>query len=295
MSRRRNPPPALVAALVFASATLMTLDAGSDDGSALAPVRQAVGEVFGPVESATAEVARPFTAVPGWFRDKKAMREEIRDLEAENASLREQVRRAGFDRNRLAEYDALTAAADDLGYALVPARVIGMGPSQSFSATVTIDAGSRAGVQPDLTVVNGDGLVGRVLRVTSTTATVLLIIDRDSTVGGRVGSTMDLGFLTGQGAAEDDAGLDLRLVDRRAVPERNDTVVTWGSDGAGPYVPGIPIGRVTDVYSSLRDSSQRAEIEPYVDFAALDLVGVVVPRGTESDRTLIEADGGIGR
>jgi rod shape-determining protein MreC len=32
-------------------------------------------------------------------------------------------------------------------------------------------------------------------------------------------------------------------------------------------------------------------IEPYVDFAALDLVGVVVPSGTDSDRAVVEADG----
>ena len=60
-------------------------------------------------------------------------------------------------------------------------------------------------------------------------------------------------------------------------------------------VAGVPIGRVAEVYSSLRDSSQRAVIEPFVDFAALDLVGVVVPSGSESDRAVIEADGSIGR
>jgi rod shape-determining protein MreC len=173
--------------------------------------------------------------------------------------------------------------------------VIGLGSSQSFSATVTIDAGSKAGVHPDMTVLNNDGLVGRVLRVTRTTATVLLIVDADSTVGGRVGDTMDLGFLTGQGETGDDAGLDLRLVDQSVVPGRDATVVTWGSDGGAPYVAGVPIGRVTDVFSDLRDSSQRVVIEPFVDFAALDLVGVVVPLGTESDRGVIEADGSLGR
>jgi rod shape-determining protein MreC len=48
---------------------------------------------------------------------------------------------------------------------------------------------------------------------------------------------------------------------------------------------------VTAVYASLRETSQRAVIQPYVDFGALDLVGVVVPSGTRSDRGVIEADG----
>lgn len=290
---RPSPPRALVVALVLACASLMTLDARGGDGSAVDPLRQAVGEVFGPVEATTAAVVRPVKGIPGWFRDRDSLRAEIDGLEAENARLRSQVRTSGFDRNRLAEYDGLTAAAEDLGHALVPARVIGLGPSQSFSATVTIDAGSRAGLHPDLTVLNNDGLVGRVLRVTRTTATVLLVVDADSTVGGRVGETMDLGFLRGQGETGDDAGLDLRLVDRSVVPAKDDTVVTWGSDGGSPYVAGVPIGRVTGVYSSLRDSSQRAVIEPFVDFSELDLVGVVVPSGTHSDRGVIEADGSL--
>lgn len=287
-----SSPRSLAIALVLASASLITLDAG---GSAVDPVRRAVGEVFGPVEAGTTAVVRPIAEIPEWLRGRDAMREEIDDLEAENAELRARVRTSGFDRNRLAEYDGLTAAAEDLGYALVPARVIGLGSSQSFSHTVTIDAGSQAGLHPDMTVINNDGLVGRILRVTRTTATVLLIVDSDSTVGGRVGETMDLGFLSGQGEVGDEGGLDLRLVDRAVVPSRDDTVVTWGSDGGAPYVSGVPIGRVTKVYSSLRDTSQRAVIEPYVDFAALDLVGVVVPSGTDSDRALVEADGSFAR
>ena len=80
------------------------------------------------------------------------------------------------------------APPSTLGYALVPARVVGIGAAQSFSRTVTIDAGTDApACAPDLTVVNADGLVGRVLRVTRTTATVLLIVDAESVVGGRVG------------------------------------------------------------------------------------------------------------
>ncbi len=124
-----------------------------------------------------------------------------------------------YDRNRLEEFDGLTTAATDLGYALVPARVVGLGPSQSFSRTVTIDAGSQAGIRPDMTVLNNDGLVGRVLRVTSTTATVLLIVDADSVVGGRVGQSMEVGFLHGRGVLGNGGRLDLELVDESRGPD----------------------------------------------------------------------------
>ncbi len=169
--------------------------------------------------------------------------------------------------------------------------MVGLGPSQSFSRTVTIDAGSSSGIAPDMTVLNNDGLVGRVLRVTSTTATVLLIVDADSVVGGRVGQSMEIGFLHGRGVLGNDGRLDLELVDDSEIPMKHDAVVTWGSQGGAPYVSGVPVGRVTSVYSSLRETSQRAVIEPFVDFGSLDLVGVVVPSGTQSDRSVIEADG----
>jgi rod shape-determining protein MreC len=290
---RRRPSRALLVALVLASLTLITLDYRGGDDSPVESARTAVGEVFGPVETGTATAIRPFTAVPDWFRSRGALHDDVARLEAENARLRSAAATEDYDRNRLREYDGLTAAADDLGYALVPARVVGLGPAQSFSRTVTIDAGAHAGIHPDMTVVNNDGLVGRILRVTRTTATVLLVVDAESVVGGRVGESMDVGFLHGRGVLGSEGRLDLDLVDDSVVPSRHDTVVTWGSEGGAPYVAGVPIGRVTSVYSSLRDSSQQAVIEPYVDFGALDVVGVVVPSGTSSDRAVIEADGSL--
>jgi rod shape-determining protein MreC len=286
---RDRPKTSVLVALVLASLTLITLD--SRTTSPLDPVRRAVGEVLGPAEVATATAVRPFTAVPEWFRSKDSMQEDLLDLQAENSELRSQIATDDYARNRLAEYDGLTAAAESLGYSLVPARVVALGPSQSFSRTVTIDAGSEAGLRPDLTVVNNDGLVGRVLRVTRTTATVLLIVDADSVVGGRVGRSMEVGFVTGRGVLGGDGRLDLELVDDTAIPGKGDAVVTWGSQDGGPYVSGVPIGRVTTVYSSLRETAQRAVVDPYVDFGALDVVGVVVPSGTASDRSIIEADG----
>jgi rod shape-determining protein MreC len=291
---RNRPSPALLVALVLACLTLITLDYKGGSDSPLEPARRAAGELFGPVEVGASAAVRPFTAVPHWFRSRNSMQDDLMALQAENSRLKGEVNTQDYDRNRLEEYDGLTAAAQSLGYSLVPARVVGVGASQSFSSTVTIDAGSDAGLRPDLTVVNNDGLVGRVLRVTRTTATVLLIVDSDSVVGGRVGRSMEVGFLHGRGVLGSDGRLDLDLVDDTAVPAKHETVVTWGSQAGGPYVSGVPVGRVTSVYSSLRETSQRAVIEPFVDFGALDLVGIVVPSGTTSDRAVIEADGSLG-
>jgi rod shape-determining protein MreC len=280
-------------ALVLACLTLMTLDHDPGGGSPLEPARSAMGTVFGPVESGTSAVVRPVTAMGDWFRTRKQMQNDIAELRSQNSRLEAQQATSEYERNQLAEFRGLTSAARTLGQALVPAHVAAYGPAQSFSRTVTIDAGSDAGVRPDQTVLNDDGLVGRVLRVTHTTATVLLIVDTDSVVGGRVGASMKVGFLRGRGGLGSDGTLDLQLVDEAQAPSEGDSIVTWGSRDGAPYVAGVPIGRVTAVYASLRESSQRAVISPYVDFSALDLVGVVVPSGTPSDRGVIEADGSL--
>jgi rod shape-determining protein MreC len=269
----------------------MTLDARAGSSSPLDPVRSAVGGVVGPMESATATAVRPFTDLGDSLRTNHGLREDVARLQSENSELRGQVATAPVDRQRLAELDGLTHVVGDTGYSMVAARVVAVGPMQSFSRTVTIDAGTSSGVREDMTVLNADGLVGRVVRATRSTATVLLIVDTDSVVGGRVGESMEVGLLHGRGDLGSDGRLDLELFDDTAVPAKHDTVVTWGSENAGPYVSGVPVGRVTSVYSSLRETSQRAVIEPFVDFGSLDLVGVVVPSGTASDRSIIEANG----
>ena len=291
LDRTERPRRSVMVALVLASVTLITLDYHGGSDSPVEPVRRAVGEAFGPVEGTTAAIIRPFMAVPDYLRSTNDLRGELARLEAENAQLRRSVETTDLDRNRLAELEGLTRTARSTGYALVPAHVIALGARQSFSQTVTIDAGTSSGVHADMTVLNNDGLVGRVVRATSTTATVVLVIDADSVVGGRLGSSMEIGTLSGRGTTGSNGRLDLDLVDDSVVANRGDVVTTWGSEGGAPYVAGIPIGTVTAIYSSPRETSRRAVVKPLVDFTSLDLVGVVVPGGQTRGRGVIKADG----
>ena len=259
-------------------------DKAGGDSSPIEPVRRAVGDIVGPVQAGVATVVRPIADLPGVVRSNGSLRDDVADLEAQNATLRNQLAKAGYDDARLAQLQGLRAMAGDLGYALVPTRVIAIGAAQSFNSTVTIDAGSDAGLRPDMTVVAAEGLVGRITSVTSHTATVLLIVDSTSKVGGRIGENLELGFVSGHGTLGSDDRLELELADRSIIPKVDQQVVTWGSEGGSPYVAGVPIGKVTKVYESLRDTSYRAVIVPAVDFTALDMVGVVVPSGTAGTR-----------
>ena len=295
-----GPKRSWLIALVLGCATLATLD----QTPVLEPARTVVGEVLSPLETGASMLARPFTGIPEWFDTRDTLRDRIAKVEARNSTLRRQLDVTDYGRNKLAEYESITRAADDLGYALVPARVTAHGPAQTFNRTVTIDAGSAAGIRSDMSVVTGEGLVGRVLRVTKTSATVLLIVDAASVVGGRAGGTDgtkesgrksgQVGMVRGSGvvAGRSDAGLlSLDLVDQTAAPLKGETVITWGDGRAAPYVSGLPIGEVTDTFASVRDSSRTVRIKPYVDFGSLDVVGVVVPSGTESDRAVFTPSG----
>lgn len=288
--RSRLPSRPLVVALVLACLTLIVVDHGRGPDSPVEPVRRVAGEVIGPTEAFVAAALRPVLELPDLVRSNGALREDVAELEAENDTLEDALRATGYDAQRVAALEDLRAVAGDLGYALLPARVVAVGPAQSFGYTVTIDAGSDAGLRPDMTVLNGQGLVGRVTAVTGQTATVRLATDTGFTVGGRIGENMELGFVSGNGGLGDDGRLDLELMDETVVPREGQAVVTWGSEGGAPFVSGVPIGEVTRVYESLRVTSYRAELRPYVDFSSLDLVGVVVPSGTDSTRPVIEAD-----
>jgi rod shape-determining protein MreC len=288
-SPRRRTSRSLFAVLVLASLTAITVDYQRADDSPLQPTRDALGTLLGPVQEATAVVARPLQEVPGFFESNKSLRDDLTRLQAENANLRSQLATTSEVRYRAAELDGLLAASKSSDLALVPARVVTMGPRQSFSRTVTIDAGTSSGVHPDMTVLNNDGLVGRVIRATKGSATVLLLVDQESVVGARLGSNAEVGFLRGRGTMDGDGRLDLDLVDNVETPGKDDVVVTFGSRNGAPYVSGIPIGTVEAVFSSPREQAKHAVIDPFVDFSSLDLVGVVVTADTEGDRPVIKA------
>jgi rod shape-determining protein MreC len=288
-SPRRRTSRSLFAVLVLASLTAITVDYQRADDSPLQPTRDALGTLLGPVQEATAVVARPLQEVPGFFESNKSLRDDLTRLQAENANLRSQLATTSEVRYRAAELDGLLAASKSSDLALVPARVVTMGPRQSFSRTVTIDAGTSSGVHPDMTVLNNDGLVGRVIRATRGSATVLLLVDQESVVGARLGSNAEVGFLRGRGTMDGDGRLDLDLVDNVETPGKDDVVVTFGSRNGAPYVSGIPIGTVEAVFSSPREQAKHAVIDPFVDFSSLDLVGVVVTADTEGDRPVIKA------
>jgi len=275
----------IIAVLVLTCVTLIVLTVREDSGG---PLRGVGSAIFGPLERGASAV---FSPIGGFFSDLGTWRDSVdrvKELEAENAKLKALVETSAEDRARVAELDALLKLAGAGQYRMVPAQVIAIGPTQDFAWTVTIDAGSRDGLDVDMTVVNGSGLVGRVVSVGEGTATVALMIDATTSLGGRIAQSQEIGIVSGTGTQYE---LQMQILDPLAPVDVGTAVVTFGSEGGRPYVPGVPIGVVTGVKGSPGQLARIAVVRPYVDMSTLDLVGVITepPRVDPRDSVLPSA------
>jgi rod shape-determining protein MreC len=199
--------------------------------------------------------------------------------------LQSEVKRAADDRARASALDGMLKVAGLGRYRVVPAEVIAIGPAQDFSWTVTIDAGSDDGIELDMTVLNYQGLVGRVSNVEKRTSSVVLIVDPSVSVGARVAGSQEIGILSGTGKQSE---LQYQLLDPLASLEKGAALVTFGSKDGRPYVPGVPIGEVLSVAGTAGQLSRVATVRPFADISTLSIVGVVVrpPRTDPRDSVL---------
>ena len=266
--------------LLLTSLTLVVLSLrGGGTGA-----RDSASGFFGPVENAASAVVRPVKNFLASISTLGTKDQQIADLQKQIEALQQQVNTTEYDRNRAQELNDLLHLAGAGQYKTQFAQVIAIGPAQGFAWTDTIDVGSRQGIKIDQTVINGKGLVGRVVATTSTTATVALLVDATSTVGARVESSMEVGFLNGTG---DPRSLELQLLDPFAPVAVGDRLVSYGIKG-GAYVPGVPLGTITSVEGTPGQLTRVAKVDPYVDATSLDVVGVVVvpPKDNPGDSVL---------
>lgn len=271
----------LLVAIAFA---LITVDIRGGEQSPLDSARSGAASVLGPVENGVAAAVDPVGNAVSAVRDSDERHNRISELERENASLKQRLGSDDRHRSRARELDKLLKTAGAGGYGVKGAQVVGIGASQGFSWTVTIDVGKEDGIVRDQTVINGDGLVGRVTTVGPSTSTVLLANDPDFSVGARMEKSNELGFATGRGGNT----LSVQLLNGKAKVKTGDRIVTFGSQDNKPFVPGVPVGEVTKVNRHGEDLTRTVSVRPYVGFSKLDIVGVVVkpPREDPRDEVL---------
>ncbi len=260
--------------LLAAALVVMTVDHRAGDESPFGPLRGVGAALFGTAESAGADVIRPVGQFFETMAGAPDAQRRIDALSAENQRLKRDLVAQSLDHRHSAELRRLLGVAGTAGYRIVPAQVIARRGTPGFEEAVELDVGSADGVRSEMTVLNGDGLVGRVVQVGTSTSTVVLLSDPASAAGARLEGSNEIGVVHGVG--ENGRLVRFRLLDSTAqiVPGRR--ILSFGSQRGVPYVAGVPIGVVERVEATPGELTRIAYARPYADLTALDVVGVVV-------------------
>ncbi len=198
----------------------------------------------------------------------------LRGVRAENRSLKAQLERMSIDQARLSQdadqarrLQALLGFKEKFVSQTMAAQVIGGSGSES-SHSVYIDKGERDHIKPDMAVITGEGVVGKVLHVYHSSSQILLINDQSSGVGALLDKTRTQGILHGTPAGE--TSLDKVMSDEDV--SAGESVLTSGGDGVFPK--GLLVGHVTKVGTG-SDVFLNIQVRPAADLSRLEEVLVV--------------------
>lgn len=228
------------------------------------------GSVF--FSSANAVVGKVYeyqSAVTTFF----SMSQNNKQLSERNLMLEQQV-------NALSQYIA-DKSGDSLGmeqckkqalagFRLIPAKVISNSTDKEDNL-ITIDKGTADGVQEDMGVACGTGIVGVVYMASSHYAIVIPVINVNSNISVSIQKRGYFGFLHWTRQPADIAYID--DVPRHAKFALGDNVVTNGYSSIFP--PGIMVGKILHVFNSADGLSYRVQLRLATDFGNLRHVCVI--------------------
>jgi rod shape-determining protein MreC len=260
----------LLALLVLTSLVLITISFREDDDGALGGLRGVLTTVFQPVQDGLATVLRPIGDATSGIGEVFRTRSENQRLRRELEVVSERHRSLTDVERENAELRELIGLRDRADLDTIAARTVALAPS-NFEWTITIDAGSEDGVERGMPVINGRGLVGRVIQVTPNASRVLLAIDLEFGAAARVAVNGETGTISGRGGDP----MLFQPLDPEAPIEVGDEIVTAPYRG-GVFPGGIPIGTVAEVSDPTTRLTREVEVSPFVDFTRLHHVLVVV-------------------
>jgi rod shape-determining protein MreC len=272
-----------VVVLVLVALTLVTISFRSPTAGALHSLQGAGSTALRPFQIAATRIAQPFRDGYDYLSSLSSAKSENKLLKKRYSQLRAQVLANAALAARAQQLEKLLHFEQGRtfpnGYAAVNAAVISF-PSGPFTHSLTIDAGSSAGVRKSSPVVSGDGLVGIVSNVFPHTAIVTLLTDSDSWVAARdLRTGVRGGVKPGPGGT-----LELADVAKQKVVHEGDAIVTDGTHSArypDLYPYGIPIGRVAAPATATDTATfLQVQVQPFANLGSLDAVAVLVPKNS---------------
>lgn len=243
------------------------LTAGSLRGVAsyvLVPLQKGINEV-GSVFSGWSD---NLTNLHELMEENKELQEKVDELTTENNTLQQDK----YELTRLRELYKLDEKYPE--YKKVGARIIAKDAGNWFH-TFVIDKGSDDGIEIDMNVIAGSGLVGRVTAVSPNSASVLSIIDDSSNVAAQILSTSDNCIVTGSLQLMNENKISLsKLTDSDNKVSAGEKVVT--ANISDKYLPGILIGYIDEVAMDSNNLTKSGTLRPAVDFSHLEEVLVIL-------------------
>ncbi|MEI6120010.1 MAG: rod shape-determining protein MreC [Actinomycetes bacterium] len=264
----------LLVTLLVSSLLLITLDLRGV--SLISGSRSAAQTVLTPIQKATSDIFAPVGRFLSDVKNFGKTKAEIQDLRTANARLKKQAVLNSDIQGQLTQLRKVLDLAGRGGFKVVSARVIGRGSASTFSQTITLDAGSSSGIRNNMTVISENGLVGVVKSVTANSSIVLLMSDPTFRIGVRVARSQSVGVLSGQGTNT----YSLELLDPAGSLEIGDSLISIGSDNNRPYIPGLPVGVVTNVDHTETLLTQSATVKSFSNLNDLGIVSVVIQAPT---------------
>ncbi len=234
-----------------------------------------------PVDSLTKEVLAPFQALSYSAYAKLtgfATNSEVKSLQAQNFALTEKI----VNQTKLIEDNKALRdqfqTENPKSPTLIEANVIGAPgfiPGISAPEFLVLDRGENDGIKVGQAVVYQDNLVGRIIKTSSSLASVMLISNFSSSFTAKTASTDALGVVKGQGGG----GLFLDNVVLSDSLQKGDLVLTKGDFDSQTMVgvpPDLVVGQIESVSKFPSDLFQEAKLNSKINFSKLSKVFVIV-------------------
>ncbi len=242
------------------------------------PLNTVAGYVFVPMQ-------KGINSVGTWFVSRADELKSLKDVMQKNEELQAKVDELTTELNtiKLEQYEL-----DNLrelmkldqkypSYKKVAARIIGSDTSNWFN-TFVIDKGTKDGIEKDMNVIAGSGLVGIVIDVGPDYAKVRSIIDDASNVSGMTLSTTDRCIINGNLESMNENQVikfsNLKC-EEKAVAAGEQLVTSNISD---KYLEGILIGYISSIERDSNNLTYSGTVTPAVDFRHLQEVLVILDK-----------------
>ena len=242
------------------------------------PLNTVAGYVFTPMQ-------KGINSVGNWFVSRADELKSLKNVTKENEELQAQVDELTTELNtvKLEQYEL-----DSLrelfqldqkypSYKKVAARIIGSDSSNWFN-TFVIDKGTKDGIEKDMNVIAGSGLVGIVIDVGPNYAKVRSIIDDANNVSGMTLSTTDRCNVNGnlESMNENQVIEFSNLKCDENVIGPGEQLVT--SNISDKYLEGILIGYISSIKRDSNNLTYSGTVTPAVDFKHLQEVLVILDK-----------------